>query len=245
MAGPGNPSGKFVGWRPLTLPYIEQENLQALYNFDIHWWEGTNPTAGAVPVKTYQCPSVPLRLEVLSAVAKPPRPAMTFPVSIAPTDYEAIMGVQPASIDPARYHARNRFSVMHRNSRTRMADVLDGTSQTIVVVECAARPVVFRDGRSDSSASNDQGIGWVDSEGPFSLDGASADGLQEGCTPASGCTFALNKRNDNEPYSFHVAGANMLFTDGHVVFLGESVSLGVMAALCTRSAGEVISAGRY
>src|SRR5687767_15287095 len=30
-AGPGNPAGKFVGWRPLTLPYIEQENLQKLY----------------------------------------------------------------------------------------------------------------------------------------------------------------------------------------------------------------------
>src|SRR5262245_15275854 len=33
MAGPGNPAGKFVGWRPLTLPYIEQENLQKLYDF--------------------------------------------------------------------------------------------------------------------------------------------------------------------------------------------------------------------
>jgi prepilin-type N-terminal cleavage/methylation domain-containing protein len=50
VAGPGNPAGKFVGWRPLTLPYIEQESLQELYNFDLHWWEGTNPTAGAVPV---------------------------------------------------------------------------------------------------------------------------------------------------------------------------------------------------
>ena len=33
-AGPGNPAGKFVGWRPLTLPYIEQENLQKLYDFN-------------------------------------------------------------------------------------------------------------------------------------------------------------------------------------------------------------------
>src|SRR5262245_28489291 len=80
QAGPGNPQGKFVGWRPLTLPYIEQENLQKLYDFSMNWWEGTNPTAAAVPVKTYQCPSVPQRKEVLSAIAKPPRPAMTFPV---------------------------------------------------------------------------------------------------------------------------------------------------------------------
>src|SRR5688572_31798335 len=74
--GPGNPAGKFVGWRPLTLPFIEQENLQELYNFDLNWWEGTNPTAGGVPVRTYQCPSVPQRSDVMSAIAKPPRPAM-------------------------------------------------------------------------------------------------------------------------------------------------------------------------
>src|SRR5215208_3627426 len=45
MAGPGNPAGKYVGWRPLTLPYIEQEGLKRLYDFNSNWWEGTNPTA--------------------------------------------------------------------------------------------------------------------------------------------------------------------------------------------------------
>ncbi len=100
QAGPGNPAGKYVGWRPLTLPYIEQANTQQLYDFNLHWWEGTNATVAAVPIKTYQCPSAPTRPDVLSAIAKPPRPAMTFANPIAPTDYEAIMGVQPASINP-------------------------------------------------------------------------------------------------------------------------------------------------
>ncbi|HVK15743.1 MAG TPA: DUF1559 domain-containing protein, partial [Fimbriiglobus sp.] len=45
QAGPGNPAGKYVGWRPLTLPFIEQENLQRLYNFNLNWWDGTNATA--------------------------------------------------------------------------------------------------------------------------------------------------------------------------------------------------------
>lgn len=245
QAGPGNPQGKFVGWRPLTLPFIEQENLQKLYDFSSNWWEGTNPTAAGVPVKTYQCPSVPQRSDVLSAVAKPPRPAMTFPVPIAPTDYEAIMGVQPSSIDPARYNSVNRFSVMHRNSRVRMADVGDGTSSTIMVVECAGRPAVYRNGAMVPSLSDDQGIGWADSEGPFSLDGSNADGSSEGCTPANGCTFAMNVRNDNEPYSFHRGGCNFLFTDGHVQFLRSSIPLSVMAALCTRNAGEVVSTLDY
>ncbi len=239
--GPGNPHGRYVGWRALTLPYIEQENLQELYNFNVHWWEATNPTAGGVPVRTYQCPSTPTESDVFSAIAKPPRPAMTFPVPLAPTDYEAIMGVRPESIDPARYNNGNRYSVMHRNSRVRIAEVRDGTSNTIVVVECAARPHTFRLRSEIPDIANDQGIGWIDSEGPFSLDGASADGNREGCTPAHGCVHAMNKKNDNEPYSFHPDGGNFLFTDGHVQYITQSVDLMILAALCTRGAGEVVT----
>ena len=242
MAGPGNPAGKYVGWRPLTLPFIEQENLQKLYDFNLDWWQGTNVPASAIPVKTYQCPAVPQRADVMSAVAHTPRPAMTFSNPIAPTDYEAIMGVQPGSINPHLgsnyYNSGNRFSVMYRNSRTRMTDVQDGTSSTIMVVECGARPLVFRNRAAQSSLANDQGIGWADSEGPFSLDGSSADGSLEGC--GAGCRAAMNKRNDNEPFSFHTSGGNFLFGDGHVQFVRDSVSLRTLAALCTRAGGEVV-----
>jgi prepilin-type processing-associated H-X9-DG protein len=169
---------------------------------------------------------------------------MTFANPIAPTDYEAIMGVKPASINPhlnaPLYDSSNRFSVMHRNSRNRMGDVIDGTSSTILVVECAARPLVYRQGIAVSSLTNDQGIGWADSEGPFSLDGSRADGTAEGCGPAGGCTVAMNAKNDNEPYSFHVGGGNFLFVDGRVQFVQETVDLPTFAALCTKNAGEVV-----
>ncbi len=147
-AGPGNPAGKYVGWRPLTLPHLEQENLKKLYDFNSNWWEGTNPTAAAVPVKVFQCPSVPGRTEITSAIAKPPRPAMTFPSPLGPNDYEALMGVKESAINPhlpsAFYTATNRFAVMHRDSRVRLTDVTDGTSTTIMVVEAAGRPLVYR-----------------------------------------------------------------------------------------------------
>ena len=243
-AGPGNPSGKHVGWRPLILPFVEQDSLRKIYDFSDNWWEGTNPVAAAVPVPLFQCPSVGQGPVVVEAIAHPPRPAMTFPNPIARTDYEAIMGVHPRSINPhlsvPRYQARNRFAVMSRNSRVRIRDIRDGTTQTVMVVECGARPLVFRNGRRLQSVANDQGIGWADSEGPFSLDGANASGSAEGCGAEGNCSHAMNRRNDNEPYSFHPSGANFLFADGHVQFLSESVSIGHLAALCTRNGSDQV-----
>jgi len=52
---------------------------------------------------------------------------------------------------------------------------------------------------------------------------------------------AINATNENEPYSFHATGANFLFADGSVRLIRESVRLEVFAAMCTRSAGEVLS----
>jgi prepilin-type N-terminal cleavage/methylation domain-containing protein/prepilin-type processing-associated H-X9-DG protein len=241
--GPGNPAGKFVGWRPLTLPYIEQENLKKLYDFTANWWEGTNPVAAAVPVKVYQCPAVPHRTEVLTAIAKPPRPALTFSNPLAPTDYEAIMGVQPSSLNPhfptPIYNSTNRFAVMHRDSRVKILDIIDGTSSTIMVLEAAGRPLVYRNRTARPELSNDQGIGWADSEGPFSLDGASTDAAREGC--GRDCAAPMNRKNDNEPYSFHPGGIHVVFADGSVRFVRESIPLTVFAALCTRAAGEVVT----
>jgi prepilin-type processing-associated H-X9-DG protein len=50
----------------------------------------------------------------------------------------------------------------------------------------------------------------------------------------------MNRRNDNEPYSFHPGGGNFLFADGHVQYIPDSISLATFAALCTRAAGEVV-----
>jgi prepilin-type N-terminal cleavage/methylation domain-containing protein len=203
IAGPGNSNGKYVGWRALTLPFIEQENLQRQYDFSLHWWEGGNPSVGALPVKTFLCPSTGERKEVLTAIAKPPRPAMTFASPLAPADYEAIMGVHQ-DINPALYsNSSFNRSAMFRNSTIRLTDIPDGTSTTLVVLECAARPLVFRERTPFFHLSNDQGNGWVDSEGPFSLDGAngtfgSVDGSGPGFDPKP-----MNVTNENEPYSFH------------------------------------------
>ncbi len=240
VSGPGNPLGKRVGWKALILPHIEQGNLQNSYSFDLHWWEFPNLALAHVRIPTLECPSVPVRMEALTAPSLEIRPVVTFPRPPGPTDYEAIMGVQTI-IDPSFYNAANNRSVLFRNSTTKLTDILDGSTQTVMVVECSGRPLPWFQRVSDTTVSNDQGIGWIDSEGAFSLDGSSMDGRQQGVAPVLVKTpFAMNKTNLSEPYSFHTAGSNLLFADGHVAFVSEGIGLLSMAKMCTKSAGEVM-----
>lgn len=237
-AGPGNPHGTFMGWRTVILPQLEQSNVRTLYDISQHWWQGSNLAVASIPIGVYVCPSTPEQVPVGQAIAKPPRPALVMNPPLARADYEAIQGVQPNSIDPVRYNASNRFAVMHRNSTTRYRSILDGTSVTLMVVESSGRPSVYRRGALLGQFRNDQGIGWIDSEGAFSLDGSSADGMREGCGYANGCAVAMNARNDNEVYSFHAGGSHGLFADGHVSFISASIDLFGMAAICTRAAAD-------
>jgi prepilin-type processing-associated H-X9-DG protein len=236
-----NPSGKFVGWRALVLPYLEQSNVQAKYDRNAHWWEGTNLEQATQRLAIFECPSAVQRADVRSAIAKPPRPALTFAAPLSPTDYEAIMGVQPI-VDPERYAtvATNR-SAMFRNSAINFAAIVDGTSQTLLVVECSSRPLVFRGRRLQANEFNDQGQGWIDSEGPFSLDGSSAGGALQGLGPVQ-TPVAVNAANFNEPYAFHPGGMQGVYADGHVALSSASISLAAFAALCTRSGGETSDA---
>jgi prepilin-type processing-associated H-X9-DG protein len=234
-----NPTNKNIGWRSIILPYMEQDNLRNLYDFNVHWWEGANLNAGVFRVRSFECPSVPTRSTSNIAPANMPiRGAITFPGPIAGNDYEAMMGVQNV-INPTLYNASNNRSMMFQNSTVRMTDATDGSSSTIMIVEAAARPLVYRVRAARTDLTNNQGSGWIDSDGAFSLDGSNADGSTEGCGIASGCTFAMNRKNDNEPYSFHTGSAGFVFADGHVQFIRENVSLTTLAALCTRNAGEI------
>jgi prepilin-type N-terminal cleavage/methylation domain-containing protein/prepilin-type processing-associated H-X9-DG protein len=249
-AGAGNPAGKWHGWRAVVLPYAEQDNIRRLIDTNFHWWDNPpNLPSASLPVPMYLCPSTPSRPTVTAAAAKPSpapgRPAVTFATPAAAADYEAIQGVQ-TTVNPTLYATdATRRSIMFRDSQTNMLQVSDGTSNTIAVIECPARPQVYRNRTVQPALTNDQGVCWADNEGAFSLDGADAYGVAyEAVAPAAGAR-AVNATNFNEPYSFHPGGINALYADGHVGFVRDSVPLDAFAALCTRGGGEVVSPGDF
>jgi prepilin-type processing-associated H-X9-DG protein len=115
-----------------------------------------------------------------------------------------------------------------------MAAITDGTSNTILIVEDAGRPNRYAKGKIAPGTAISGGV-WTDDGGTFTLHGYSTDGLTQGGPCASNCS------NNNEIYSFHNGGANVVFGDGSTRFFKESISVGVVAAATTKSNGEIVS----
>jgi prepilin-type N-terminal cleavage/methylation domain-containing protein len=217
------------GWAPYILPLIEQKPLFDLYRWDVELYDPLNQLAVAKHVQLFQCPSTPEQDRVMTI----------FPFDwggkgacgdYAPAFYvDSVLVLQGWIPKPAAYDG-----VLEPNHMTRMLEITDGTSNTILLTEVAGRPRQWRAGRK----GDDQLIGggvWSGKNTGIILQGSSNDGATRPGLCAINCT------NDHEVYSFHLSGANAVFADGSMRFLSSDVSIQVLAALITRAGGEVVS----
>lgn len=215
----------FMSWNTRLVPFLQQE---ALWKLTLQAYAETadfvkNPphVGFATVMKVYACPADPRTLQVGLARGW---------YRVALTAYLGVSGSDPFRKD----------GLLFLNSQVRLADVTDGSSNTLMVGE---RP-----------PSADLWWGWW-----YAGAGQSADGdadmvlsVQGRCiSPYSGpgCPegpYAFGPgRTDNQCdafhfWSLHLGGANFLLADGSVHFLPYSAAA-LMPALATRAGGESVS----
>ena len=114
-----------------------------------------------------------------------------------------------------------------------------------MIAEDGGRPNFYASGGYPMSATviAAQGLvpkegAWADPNAAFSIDGSNPDGSVPGPCP-------LNCSNNSEIFGFHTSGCNVAFADGSVHFLSGSMNLCTLAALVTRSGGEVVNSSEY
>jgi prepilin-type N-terminal cleavage/methylation domain-containing protein/prepilin-type processing-associated H-X9-DG protein len=227
-------------WTAYVLPYLEQENLHRGYDFAVHWYQDPNTAIVTVQLKIAQCPSAePNRVE------DPPNQRSGVTVPAACGDYGAVGNVDDALVTngfiPGPLPPRPN-GVLADQHPTRIAEITDGTSETMMVGEIAGRPVHYVTGRKVvpyDPAHPVYGAGWANWDNGFQIHGSTLDGLTE----PGPC--GVNCNNNKGLFSFHPGGANVLFADGSVHFLRETASIVTVAALATRGGGEVVSSNDY
>jgi len=162
-----------------------------------------------------------------------------------------------------------------------LVGISDGTSNTILIAEDAARRegyltnLMYHDPAQKLGINVDSTSGslytsgfdtrrfwrWAEQDSGFGVSGdptldknaASANAykiVNNNNTNAMGdgpnsCNWKLvnNCGPNDEIFSFHTGGANVVFGDGHVQFITDSIAPSVAASLVSRSGGEVIGSG--
>jgi prepilin-type N-terminal cleavage/methylation domain-containing protein/prepilin-type processing-associated H-X9-DG protein len=239
MSNEGGKPYYFWSWMTQLLPNLEQEGLyrqaeawQASGGMSAWYpWGGfgpgslgdgtpQNPVVGTL-VPVWSCPSDVRTLSVPDLAG----------LRVALTAYLGVRGSADGSDD----------GVFFMKSSLKLADVTDGTSQTLMVIERPPNHDLYYGwwfGGTGYAASLDQHVGLGDVV-LGARDTSYATGLD--CDPATSVGLRPGQVSDKcaqmHFWSLHPGGANALRADGSVVFLAHAVDA-VLPALCSRAGGE-------
>jgi prepilin-type N-terminal cleavage/methylation domain-containing protein/prepilin-type processing-associated H-X9-DG protein len=154
------------------------------------------------------------------------------------------------------------------NTPIAITAITDGTSNTIMIAEDAARrenyvtntsyldPAVTLGIANDNASFTTRRFWrWGEQDSGFGVSGdptlntttasfkiINNNNSSPGTDGPSACNWlAINNCGTNdEIFSFHTGGANVVFADGHVAFLRDSMSPVAVSALVSRAGGETI-----
>jgi prepilin-type N-terminal cleavage/methylation domain-containing protein/prepilin-type processing-associated H-X9-DG protein len=239
------------------LPYIEQNNVYQL----IDPYQYYNANSAAYPahaaafrtvIKTFICPSYPFESKDSLGYGYVHYGATVY------TDISMSTGLRAPGV------ARQRGAL--DNMQVAITGITDGTANTILIAEDAARrenyvtntsyidPAVSLGIANDNSSFATRRFWrWGEQDSSFGVSGdptlnlatpsfkvINNNNISPGTDGPPACNWmAVNNCGSNdEMFAFHTGGANVVFADGHVAFLRDSLSPAVVAALVSRTGGE-------
>jgi prepilin-type N-terminal cleavage/methylation domain-containing protein/prepilin-type processing-associated H-X9-DG protein len=233
------------------LPYFEQDNLHKKWDYydNRNNVGGTNATSAQV-IKILLCPSDPLPQPVVQLTATN---SLTPPWSwgvYGMSSYGGNAGKRSvqAGVAPT-FTGMTRDGIFYIDSCVRLADIIDGSSNTLLFGER-----YHRDPQYDlqhnlfwpgTSAMAQWGrwayVANAGAMGNVTLSTAAPINYQM----APGGDFVTVENRVCAFGSGHPGGANFAFADGSVHFLSERIPLATLQALSTCAGGEVVSAGDF
>jgi prepilin-type processing-associated H-X9-DG protein len=128
--------------------------------------------------------------------------------------------------------------------RRRFANIIDGTSNTFLLAECAGRNTYWWMGKKQPTTVPGGGGPWAHPGTRLQIGGCDPSNVNypsNATTANQPGTRAVNCINKKEIYAFHPSGANVCMADGSVRMVSSNLDLNIAYALLTRERGEMIS----
>jgi len=210
VMGPSFPMQSGWGWGAMLLPFLEQDAMYRQINFGLPTAVGDNLQLIATPIAGFRCPS-----EIGS-------------------DTIACMNVGGPAFKLASGNYCGSEGVLNSMSAVKIAQITDGTSQTLLLGERIVQP-----GGPSSLPFTSAWCGQV----------AFADEYDLRSVPylLPDPDHPINS-SPSDPLCFgsrHPQGANFTLVDGSCVFLNDSIDAQVFTALGTIDGGEMVSVDTY
>lgn len=208
------------GWASQLLPDMEQEPLADRITFTASIVNPVNQFLQSANLPGMRCPSDPSPDDWQIASEETGTPLAILPVANYVGNFGTTELHECEELGPGQTCQGN--GVFFHNSRIRMRDLRDGSSQTIFVGE----------------RKTDIDLGWYST-----WTGVIPEGEE-----AMARVLGVADHNPNSPdlhledfSSFHPGGAQFLFGDGSVKFISENINGGIFKGMATRAGKEVIS----
>lgn len=216
-------------WAAFLLPYVEHDNLQHQINFNSSVGDPSNESVRATVLSVFVCPTD----QQTGLFQIQTTTGLSF--DSATNSYAACFGGLVEIGDTPGCGD----GVFYRNSRVRIADITDGSSNTLAVGERAA---LFAQAPWAGAVS--AGTVRITPGAPTTSTSVEAAPVQ---VLAHCGSHALND-NQSDPDDFftpHVGVAFFLFADGSVRPVSVNTDMAIIRALATRHGGEVVNPESY
>jgi prepilin-type N-terminal cleavage/methylation domain-containing protein/prepilin-type processing-associated H-X9-DG protein len=211
----------------LLLPYVEQDNI--FRQFDLAFAYNATPgnrVAAQHAIPILLCPSNPLRPDKQDAAG------------YGTTDFGPVYytDIDPVTGDRNKLTRADGGLILGKQS---VLSIADGTSNTVAMGEVVGRNPSMDMPYADPLGGQRQTYRWAEPDCAFGI----SKGVNNNSSPFSGppaCPWTTNNCGPNEElFSFHPAGAHVVFCDGHIAFLKSSIDPRELRNLITRNGGEV------
>ncbi len=221
-----------AGFHVLLLPYLEQRTVYGQFSQTESASEGMNAELGKQIISGFTCPSD----------GQQPIDPIYSDRQWRTTNYTGVMGAghNGNAVELEESHCGDYYTdgVFYPYSRTRIADIKDGTSSTLAVGERIYQLRLWSIGAYYSGSPDEhvcvysaKNICWPINSDPKSL-------CYLDCPSGRTCLF-----NDLYFGSRHPGGVNFMMADGSVHFVNENIDFTLYGDLGTVAGGEPVSLG--
>jgi prepilin-type processing-associated H-X9-DG protein len=235
-----------LSWNVFILPFIEQQALYDEFDFSTGYFNGgpskTGPDKlihGLNRIGVFMCPSA------MNDLCTHPSSTLSGGRKTYTSHYYGIMGPKGTCVDgkpyamedpnPSTHGGFAAEGVLRRNIVTRIRDIADGTSSTLLLGEIAARndPDI-----GNAPVGGGDGACWVRGIA-FGTTAAGATGMSASKNVADGINIVPVLFNDITFSSHHPGGAQFAMCDGSVTHISEDIDLLLYKSVASRAHGEI------